>query len=59
MGVGTGDHVVVYDGHSEGIMASARVWWMFRVSYSPLFSLDSRFLTVKYLRESFSHASLP
>ena len=32
MGVGNGDHVVVYDGHSEGLMASARVWWMFRVS---------------------------
>ncbi|CAI8028765.1 3-mercaptopyruvate sulfurtransferase [Geodia barretti] len=31
MGVGNGDHVVVYDGHSEGLMASARVWWMFRV----------------------------
>ncbi|CAI8028774.1 3-mercaptopyruvate sulfurtransferase, partial [Geodia barretti] len=31
MGVGNGDHVVVYDGHSEGLMASARVWWMFRL----------------------------
>jgi thiosulfate/3-mercaptopyruvate sulfurtransferase len=29
MGVCNGDHVVVYD---EGLMASARVWWMFRVS---------------------------
>ena len=39
MGVGNWDHVVVYDGHSEGLMASARVWWMFRVSslsFSPL-----------------------
>ena len=36
MGVGSGDHVVVYDGHSEGMMASARVWWMFRVSPLPL-----------------------
>ena len=36
MGVGNGDHVVVYDGHSEGLMASARVWWMFRVSYLSL-----------------------
>ncbi|CAI8022675.1 Thiosulfate/3-mercaptopyruvate sulfurtransferase 1, mitochondrial [Geodia barretti] len=31
MGVGNEDHVVVYDGHSEGLMASARVWWMFRL----------------------------
>ena len=31
--------MVVYDGHREGLMASARVWWMFRVSslsFSPL-----------------------
>jgi thiosulfate/3-mercaptopyruvate sulfurtransferase len=31
MGVGSADHVVVYDGHSEGAMASPRVWWMFRL----------------------------
>ena len=28
--------MVVYDGHGEGLMASARVWWMFRVSYLSL-----------------------
>ena len=32
LGVGSTDHVVVYDRHSEGMMSSPRVWWMFRVS---------------------------
>lgn len=29
LGLGTGDRVVVYDGH--GLFSAARVWWMFRV----------------------------
>ena len=32
LGVGSTDHVVVYDRHSERMMSSPRVWWMFRVS---------------------------
>ena len=32
LGVGSEDHVVVYDNHSGGMMASPRVWWLFRVS---------------------------
>ncbi len=29
LGIGNGDHVVVYD--AQGIYSSPRVWWMFRV----------------------------
>ena len=31
LGVNSGDHVVVYDRSDNGILTSARVWWMLRV----------------------------
>lgn len=43
LGIGDGSTIVVYDAH--GILASARVWWMFRtMGHQNVFVLDGGFL---------------